>query len=258
MGLRWTLRASGRIAAPAAPRARWALRLVLGLAGLLVLVPAIDIAISGLFYVPGTDFLWRHSPVAQTLHEGIQIAARVLGLGLLIGTLVVLWRGWRTDRPPVLLGLGRRAWLFLFLALVVGPGLLANTVFKDMWDRARPWMIEEFGGEANFSPPLVISDQCARNCSFVSGDAAFAVYLHSFAYVLRRRAAQRAALAAGLAAGALAGLLRIGMGSHFFSDVVFAAIFMLLASAGLHALMFGRRRTAALWRDWLPWLYREG
>ena len=47
------------------------------------------------------------------------------------------------------------------------------------------------------------------------------------------------------------------MGGHFFSDVIYAGVFMVLTIAALHAVMYGGRQTAALWRGWTPWLHRN-
>ena len=56
-----------------------------------------------------------------------------------------------SQRRPVA-GLDAKAWLFLFLGLLVGPGLVVNGILKDHWGRARPAEIIEFGGTAHFSP----------------------------------------------------------------------------------------------------------
>jgi lipid A 4'-phosphatase len=45
----------------------------------------------------------------------------------------------------------------------------------------------------------------------------------------------------GTVAGFGAGLIRMAQGAHFPSDVVFAGVFMALAVAGLHRLVFGGR-----------------
>jgi lipid A 4'-phosphatase len=238
---------------PAAPRERALLRragwAALAATALLVLVPGIDLAVSGLFYSPETGFAWRDRPVPDFLHEGIQLGARLLFVAFLAGLGATLWLSWRAGYGREVLGLGRRDWLFLLASLLVAPGLVANTVLKDNWDRARPVQVEQFGGQLNHTPPLVISDQCSHNCSFVSGDAAIGFYLHALAYVAARRRS-RAVLAAGLAAGGLAGLLRIGMGAHFFSDVVFAGAFMVLTVGIVHALLYGPAETAGRWRSW--------
>ena len=210
---------------------------------LFLLKPGIDLRVSGFFWTAELGFAWRSDPVAEFLHDLVQVGARIMAVVFLLAAL------WTAFRRTALFGWGTRAWAFLLLALLVGPGLMTNTVLKDNWGRARPWQVEEFGGKNDFSPALLIADACEKNCSFVSGDAALAFYLHSFAYVVAARRSRRV-LALGLAAGAAAGLLRIGMGAHFLSDVVFAAVTVMASSALLHALMFGRARTGALWSHW--------
>lgn len=237
---------------------RWAILTValmalLALLGVLVVDPGIDIAVSGLFFDPASNFIWRESGIALFLHEGIQIFARLIGGALLVGWLLCLFRSLRgSGKGPGrrLLGLHRRLWLFLLVSLIAGPGLLANTVFKDQWGRARPMHVREFGGQQEHTPPLILSDQCADNCSFVAGDPALAFWLMAFAFVVPLTLS-RMVLAGGLVAGLLTGLLRIGMGSHFLSDVLYAGVFMILCVSALHALMFGWRATAGRWRFWL-------
>jgi lipid A 4'-phosphatase len=56
-----------------------------------------------------------------------------------------------------------------------------------------------------------------------------------------------------MAAGLSAGLLRIGMDAHFFSDMIYAGVFMTLTIAGLYAAMFESARTLDRWRRWTPW-----
>lgn len=224
-------------------RLKWVLW-VAGAAGLLlVMVPGIDLTVSGWFYGGGRfGFIWRQQPVAEFLHESIQILSRVLGAVLVVGFL------YTAARSKSLWGLTSRPWLFLAAALVVGPGLVANVVLKDNWGRARPLHVKEFGGKMTFTPPLVVSGQCNTNCSFVAGDAAIAFNLHSFAYVVRR-GRRRLFLIGGIGIGLAAGLLRIGMGGHFFSDVLFAGAFMLVTAALLHLLIFGRRSTEDFWKS---------
>jgi lipid A 4'-phosphatase len=246
---------AGSLGMPAASRARWALRIAAAMLFLLILVPAIDLTVSGWFYVPGADFIWRGPAIPEFIHESIQVLARVVAVALSLGWLIALFRSYRSGQPCTFLTLGRRDWLFLVLAMALGPGLVANALLKDHWGRARPHQIEEFGGTRHHSPPLVITNQCEQNCSFVAGDAAVGFYVHALAYVVRRRSG--VILATGLGVGALAGLLRIGMGGHFFSDVIYAGVFMVLTFAALHAVMYDGRQTAALWRGWTPWLHRN-
>ncbi|WP_395675346.1 phosphatase PAP2 family protein [Inquilinus sp.] len=228
---------------------RVALWLAVALCALLVLVPGIDLVISGWFYEPGRGFAWDGAPLAEAAHELVQIIVRAGGVVLVVGA---LWT-WLAERR--LLGLDARRWTFLALALAIGPGLVANAVLKDHWGRARPRQVEAFGGTAVFTPPLIPAGQCGRNCSFVAGDPTVGFVIHSVAYVVPARRRRRI-FWGSMALGGGLGLLRIGMGGHFFSDVVFAAAVILLVSAGLYTLLFDRWRMAAAWRDFTRGLIR--
>ena len=74
--------------------------------------------------------------------------------------------------------------MFLVAATALGPGLIANTVLKDNWGRARPYQTDSFGGTRQFTPAPLPAAQCERNCAFVSGHAALAFSLVSFALLL--------------------------------------------------------------------------
>lgn len=134
-----------------------------------------------------------------------------------------------------------RCW-FMLAVLIGGPGLVANLGFKEHFGRARPREVIEFGGTKAFTPPLVLSRECSRNCSFVSGEAS-AMYAPFFglAFLLPRH--RRRLLAVGIAAGTLAGVVRIIQGGHFLSDVLFAGVFMALTVSVLHIAVI------SLWRD---------
>ena len=71
-----------------------------------------------------------------------------------------------------------------------------------------------------FTPPLIPSDQCDRNCSFVSGESA-SIFALFFAAGLMGGARWRVLLGTGLALGTGAGLLRMAQGGHYLSDVIF-------------------------------------
>lgn len=228
----------------------FALRLSLILAALLTagamlyFRPETDLRVATYFF-DGHKFPWRSNGLFEFIHEALIPLAAIAALLFVLAI--------RTSRRRVegkFFHLSPRAWLFLLLTLAVGPGLVTNLILKDNWDRARPIQIAEFGGSKLFTPPLVISNQCERNCSFVSGDAAFAFWLHSFAYVTPRRR-RKVILMTGLAAGAGIGFMRILMGAHFLSDVFFAGFFTLLTSAAVYAGVYGRAALASRWREWL-------
>lgn len=207
---------------------------ILALGGLLLhVIPAWDLAASALFFSGGVEnaFPLSQNTLFLFLHKIAVYGGRILGLLFLAGMAFAFF----TKRR--LAGLDTRAFLFLFLALVVGPGFVANTGFKDHWHRARPHMVHEFGGTRHFTPALLPSDQCDKNCSFVAGDGAFGFFLVAFAFVAQPALAQ-SLFWLGLSGGFLFGLNRVVMGAHFLSDVFFAGFFMLITTALLYTLLY--------------------
>jgi len=72
----------------------------------------------------------------------------------------------------------------LAFLLVIGPGIIVNTVFKGYSGRPRPAQIENFGGKEKFLP--VWQKGVCRDCkSFSSGHAAIGYYLFSPFFFLR-------------------------------------------------------------------------
>lgn len=210
-----------------------------------VVWPQADMVVSGLFYRAGEKFFLVDAPVFVAAHWLATDGARVL-VAFLIAAGVIAW--WR-KKPCV--GVTAKGWAFLLVALLVGPGLVANAGFKDNWGRARPREIVEFGGAQPFTPALEAHFERARpNGSFVAGDGAFGFFLPAFAFVVPRSRSRRVFWGT-MAAGGFFGFTRIAMGAHFFSDVVWAAAFMLVVSTALHAAMYGRAATRDYWRLWL-------
>lgn len=183
-----------------------------------LLFPQIDLAVSGWFWSPGTAWELGYSPVLGAIHAGVPYMLGAVMLGATVLFVVNLARG--TD----VLQLRGRGMAFVVLALLLGPGLLANVILKDNWGRARPSHLVEFGGKSRFTPALMMADQCRSNCAFVAGDAAAGFFLLSFALLVRRRRAL--AVTAALGAGAALGVVRIIQGGHFLSDVIFAGLFV--------------------------------
>ncbi len=196
------------------------------------LTPALDLPLSRLFYRPGVGFFLDHNSLVQLLYQGTPWLMRVIAV-----TLLALL-GWVILAKPPQARRIRNAAIFALLALIIGPGLIANSLFKDHWGRPRPEQIAEFGGKANFVPALWPSRQCEHNCSFVSGHAAAGFFLITGAWVWpRRRLAWRIG---GIAAGSLIGLARIAQGGHFFSDVLGALIVVWFTNEVLYQWMLSR------------------
>lgn len=192
--------------------------------------PEFDLAVArwlwqsqgGAFQAP-TGWFWPiYVGLRPLVYATAAVAATVGALNCLRGT---RW-----------LGLDRRRAAYVLLALAIGPGLVVEVALKDHWGRARPRDMVEFGGERRFTPAFRPADQCADNCSFVSGHVALTMGFVCLAFLLpgRRRTA---ALAALTAAGAAVGWMRMVQGAHFLSDVIFAGFVVVGIAWALAALM---------------------
>ena len=142
-------------------------------------------------------------------------------------------------------GLGtdqRKPWVFLTLALLIGPGILVHLVVKENWDRPRPRSVQEFGGHKDFIPAFIpaamIKDQPGNNKSFVSGHAAMGFYMMVLAWLFRRRSW----FYAGLAMGFVVSFGRLVQGGHFASDLIFAGFFCYFSYRLLSYWILGHSR----------------
>lgn len=211
-------------------------------AAFFLVFPRIDLTVSHLF---GST---AGFPVA---HDPFWIAVRYSFIATTDGTMLVLLLVLirNLGRPvPSILDNPRIG--FALLAYALGPGLVANGIFKPLWGRARPRNILEFGGHRLFSSPLLPSDQCQANCSFVSGEgsAVSAVALIALLLLwphLQRSGRVRATLAAILYAGS-GSALRIAFGGHFLSDVIFAALMMGIVIPSTYLAVSGSRDLTVL------------
>jgi membrane-associated phospholipid phosphatase len=193
-------------------------------------VPRLDLVVSHLFYDPRDHFNEDGTPLMVFLRESGHIAEWIVGLAVAVPLLVKILA------PESRLLLRPRVTLFMLGTLALGPGLLVNGILKEFWGRARPRELLEFGEDAMFSPIWWISDQCGRNCSFVSGEAAAAFWLVALAFVVPKAWRLPTAIAT-LAFAAAVSFTRIAMGGHFLSDVIVAWLLTLLVIVALQRLV---------------------
>lgn len=188
------------------------------IAAIFLIFPQIDIWATGFFYNSSEGFfLDNRWPLLNYIHKSVRFITTgiaLLWIGLLIFNVVA---------KKEFFGLGRRKLAYLIVALALGPGLVVNVIFKDQWGRARPHHVTEFGGNRIFTPPFIISDQCDKNCSFVSGDPSVGFYFFALAFAMPNRKKLFQGTALGL--GGLFGAVRIMQGGHFLSDVIFSGVF---------------------------------
>ncbi len=192
-------------------------------------LPSIDLAAARLFYNGNGQFAGNQLsffPVLRFLFNAAFYATCAVTVGGLLMT---------ARTPGGWLGERARTWVFLAVCLLMGPLAVANMGFKDNWGRARPRDVVEFAGNKVFTPPLWPSGQCARNCSFVSGEAS-SIFMVLFALALLFRSLSRNLMVLAVLLGGLAGLTRMAQGGHFLSDVIFAGVFMAMTAACLQLL----------------------
>lgn len=195
---------------------------------LFLLLPQVDLWVSGWFYEPQRGFVMRGwTPVALVYHAVPWIAWGVV-------LVVAAASAWLFLIEQQLWRLDRKALLFIAFSIALGPGLLANTVLKDHWGRARPSQVEMFGGALHFTPAPLPAAECQRNCSFVSGHAALGFSLVAFSFLLPPGRTRRRGIAAALGFGGFVGVVRIAQGGHFLSDVVWAGLLVFGITAVLH------------------------
>jgi lipid A 4'-phosphatase len=201
---------------------------VAGTLAIFFFVPQLDLATSRLFYDPGRGFVLASWPPILFLFRAIPWIAWGMLILVAVGIFwLLLFRRplWRLDR---------KALIFVVVSTVAGPGLFANTLFKDHWGRARPAQTEMFGGAHRFTPAPLPAAECDRNCGFVSGHAALAFSLVALAFLAPAGRPRRLGVVTAMGFGALVGLGRIAQGAHFLSDVVYAGLLVYGTAFLLH------------------------
>ncbi len=190
--------------------------------GLLFLFfPKIDIYLSGLFFLEDKFISEKYIFIKymRTTLKNLMILIPFLSIIFLVVDYI-------NKKQKVKKSIRLRT-KFAFIGLILGPivgcGLIANFYFKDTWGRARPVNIEEFGGDKIFTPPFLKSDQCEKNCSWISGEASAAFSFIVGTIILKNPIF----FFYNIILGFLVFFCRISMGGHFFSDNIFAMIFMI-------------------------------
>ena len=182
-----------------------------------------DIQLQSRVYTTGIGWHYGDAKWVKLLYNYGNIPALLVA----ISSLIIFILGYRKQQ----LIRYRKMSLYLILVLVIGPGLIVNSVFKDNWGRPRPRDIVEFGGKYQYEAPLQI-DRSSPGKSFPCGHATMGFYFYAIGFILRSRHRYLSSIIMLLSSlyGSAIGLARVLQGGHFVSDVVWAGSLIFLCS----------------------------
>ena len=172
----------------------------------------LDLAISSLFF-DGKWFLAERQPWLFLYDYG-NIPSISMGVASLIYLIISIFKNNIREF--------RRAAIFILLTLILGPGLMVNSVFKKHWGRQRPRQVEQFQADGTFTKVWVKTS--SGGSSFPSGHAAigFFVLTPFFVFVKRYKKLAYTLFWLGFAYGLFMGVGRVVQGAHFTSDVLWS------------------------------------
>lgn len=212
----------------------WPLYVLVFLQCTFLIWPEIDLWLGGLFYTPRDGFFFADGLAIRIL-DVVFGNLHIVGL-LLLPWLLLASAYWVGPAEALL----RRRLLFLFLVIVLAPGLAVGILNAES-GRAPPHSIEVYAGDKHFSGAFRPAAECRSRCSFVSRHAVVGFTLIAFAWIL----AERRWFAVGITVGAIAGLGQIVQGNHYPSDVLFGFWIVYGVCLVLARLLFGDQRVSA-------------
>jgi lipid A 4'-phosphatase len=199
--------------------------------------PQLDVEIAAYFFRPDIKAqVGAMQPVLEmvrTCNTILTVSTVLLALTALV--LKLIW-----PRGPALMP--ARAALLIVGTFALGPALLANGVFKSHWSRPRPGEVIHLGGNSPYMRWWDPRGECNGNCSFVSGEASSAYAMLAPAVALPPPW-RYPAIGAALLYGSMIGLVRMALGGHFLTDVIFAGVLTALIVWLLHGLLYRWPRT---------------
>jgi lipid A 4'-phosphatase len=198
--------------------------------------PQLDIAIAAWFYDPVTHtFAGKKEWI-----DHVRDAATAL-IALLVAPAVVAILG-KLLMPKRRMLIPGRAALFLSVSLALGPFFLTNIALKDHWARMRPIDVVQFGGADRFTAWWDPRGPCPDNCSFIGGEAATAFWTLAPA-ALTPLQWRPLAYGTAIVFGSSIGVLRMAGGGHFFTDIIFAGVFIFVVVWTLYGAIYRWRGT---------------
>ena len=188
--------------------------------------PSLDITVSGLFF--GQDGKFIASESDWFIYFVRKMLLPLMALLVFFVPIAAVFK--QIYYKEKILNIAVREWVYLFSCLIIGTGIVVNSIFKNLWGRARPNDTIQFGGEEPFTIPWLNVDYCSTNCSFVSGDVSFFTLSLALLIIFNKTSWNTFAYASIL----LISLLRIMEGDHFLSDTIMSFIITYVIIKGLN------------------------
>ena len=223
---------------PSAPgRAAWLIpAALLALATIAVWAFDLDRRVATLYFDPAGPPFW---PVGyRQPWDFVYTWAVMPAMGVAVAGLALLTLGYTCRLPWQ-----RWAGALILLSLLLGPFLLTNGVFHELWGRPRPRQVTEFGGDRPFRQVLLPTFHRDEQ-AFPTGHAAggFSLLILALALWPRSRRWAWAVALAALVSGGMTSWARITQGGHFFSDGIWSAAVIWFAAL---AVQWGLARWGA-------------
>ncbi|MBL0708265.1 MAG: phosphatase PAP2 family protein [Sulfurimonas sp.] len=192
-----------------------------------IFLPEIDLYISSFFY-DGKAFFLNGTIFESFFYYSVKPVIIILS----VSTIGIFF--YNHFKKKNILKINSKVLLYVVLFLTIAPVFIVNVGLKENWGRARPGQTVNFGGQKEFTPAFVMSDQ--GGYSFSSGHAAAAFSLLGFALLVKKRKKMWITLA--LSYGVLVSIARVSAGGHFFSDVVTSFFIVYISTNIIYKLVF--------------------
>lgn len=184
--------------------------------------PKIDLAVSSYFYEGGQ---FSTHPYFSFLFKSGEM------FGFFFGAVVLFFYllSWVSKKHRRF----REGALLIGLTLLIGAGIITNSLLKEYWGRPRPKQIVEFGGKLDYRPFWKPNFEAEREPqkSFPSGHVAMGFFYLSL-IVVGRHYKNRMLIYSGALLTLFWGvglmIARVAQGGHFVSDVLISPIIMWL------------------------------
>jgi lipid A 4'-phosphatase len=208
----------------------WEVPLFIAFVFLSIYFSQLDLWITAHFWSPESGFYMKDDLWAEFCHVVFMHLPKFLLPVLLFAMIYPLFKkAYKSAQKKA---------TFLFVVLLIGPGIIVHLVFKEYWDRPRPRDVVEFQGEKQFNPAFIIANQPGKNKSFASGHAGMGFFFIAFAWIAR----QRRYFWLGMIVGGIVSLGRMVQGAHFFTDVLTSAFIVYFTCQVVAHYMLGYSR----------------